>query len=99
MPADVDDFDRDPMVLNLSDFCQPDIDARTPVVQPQTDLDEIAGRQLIGRRHLGSGFIDSQHAAVGLELLMDSREHTVDRQVGNGPAALRFSKCHSVKTG
>lgn len=99
MPAHVDDFNGDPVVLNASDFCQSDIDARAPVVQPQTDLDEIAGSQLIWRRHLGGGFIDSQHAAVGLELPMDSREHAVNREVGNGPAGLRFPKCHSVKIG
>jgi hypothetical protein len=30
---------------------------------------------------------------------MDSREHAVNREVGNGPAGLRFPKCHSVKIG
>ena len=99
MPADVDDFDRDPMVLNLSDFCQPDIDARAAVVQPQADLDEITGSQLIGGGHLGGGVTDSQHASIGFEPPMDSREHAVDREIGNGPATLRFSKCHGVRTG
>lgn len=99
MPAHMDDFNGDPVVLNLSDFCQPNIDARAPVVQPQADLDEITGSQLIWGGHLGRGLIDSQHTAVGFELPMHSCEHAVDRQVGNGPATLRFSKCHGVRTG
>ena len=94
--ANVDDFDGDPMILNLPDFGQADIDAGTAVVQPQTNLDKITGNQLVGSRHLRAGFIDSQDAAVRLELPMHPGEHTVDGQVGNRPAGLMLSYLHGV---
>jgi hypothetical protein len=91
LPAYVNDFDRNPMVLNLPDFSQPDVDAGTSVIQPQTNFDEVAGGQLIGGGHLRARLVDFQDAAVGLELSVHSCEHTVDRKIGNGPARLRVS--------
>jgi hypothetical protein len=50
--TDMNDFNRDPMILNLPDLGQTYIDAGTPIVQPQTNLDEVALGQLVRSRHL-----------------------------------------------
>jgi hypothetical protein len=92
----LDDFNGDPMILNLPDFRQADRDTRTAVVQPQTDFDKITGNQLIRRSHLGAGFIDSQHAAVCLKLPMYAGEHAVDREIRNGPTGQLLSYRHKV---
>lgn len=52
MPADMDDFYSDPVVLNLPDLGQADLNARTPIVQPQTNFDKVTRSQLIRGSHL-----------------------------------------------
>jgi hypothetical protein len=48
----MNDFNGDPMILNLPDLGQTYIDACTPIVQPQTNLDEVALDQLVRSSHL-----------------------------------------------
>ena len=48
----MNDFNGDPMILNLPDLGQTYIDAGTPIVQPQTNLDEVALDQLVRSGHL-----------------------------------------------
>ena len=50
--ADMDDFNSNPVILNLPDLGQADLNARTPIVQPQTNLDKVTGNQLIRGSHL-----------------------------------------------
>ena len=94
VPIYLDDFNGDPMILNVPDLRQADGDTRTVVVQPQTDLNKVTGNQLIRGSNLGARFIDFQHTAVRLELPMYAGEHAVDRQIRNGPTALLLSYRH-----
>ena len=48
----MNDFNGNPMILNLPDLGQTYIDAGTPIVQPQTNLDEVALDQLVRSSHL-----------------------------------------------
>ena len=97
MPAHMDDFNRNPMMLYLPDFSQADMDAGTSVVQPQTHFDKITRRELIRGSHLGTRFIDSQHATVCLKLAMHAGEHAVNGEIRNSPTGQLLSDSHSVK--
>jgi hypothetical protein len=52
VPAHMDDFNGNPMILNLPNLGQADVDAGAPIVQPQANLDKIAGNQLVRSSHL-----------------------------------------------
>ena len=95
----MDDFNSDPVILNLPDFGEADMDARAPIVQPQPNLDKITGVQRIRGSDLGAGFVDLEHAAIGFQLPMHTGQHAIDRQIWNGPTGLVFSHPHDVKTG
>jgi hypothetical protein len=52
VPVHMNDFNGDPMILNLPDLSQANVDAGAVIIQPQTNLDKIAGCQLIWSRDL-----------------------------------------------
>ena len=99
MSVHVDDFNGDPVILNLSDFGQTDMDARASIVQPQPNLDKVTGVQRIRSGDLRAGFVDLEHAAIGFQLSMHTGQHAIDRQIGDGPTGLAVSRSHDVKTG
>lgn len=84
------------MVLNLSNFCEADIDARVFVLQPEPQLHKVAGIQQIGRSHLRVGLGEFQDTPVSLETTVDADQHAVDRKIRDGPAGLMFPQCHDV---
>ena len=47
LPVHVNDFNGDPMILNLPDLSQANVDAGAVIIQPQTNLDKIAWGQLV----------------------------------------------------
>ena len=99
MSVHMDDFDGDPVILNLSDFGETDMDARASIVQPQPNLDKVTGVQRIRSGDLRAGFIDLEHAAIGFQLSMHTGQHAIDRQIWNRPTGLMISHSHDVKTG
>jgi hypothetical protein len=95
----MDDFYGDPMILNLPDFGEPDMDARAPIVQPQSNLDKVTGVQRVRGSDPRAGFVELEHAAIGFQLSMYTGQHAIDRQIWNGPTGLLISYSHDVKTG
>ena len=47
VPVHMNDFNGDPMILNLPDLSQTNVNAGAVIIQPQTNLDKIAGCQLV----------------------------------------------------
>jgi hypothetical protein len=87
---DLDDFDRDPMILNPPDFCQTDVYTCGLIVQPETNFNKVAWNQQVGRRNLCPGFIEREYTPVGFELLVHSCQHAVNCQIWSRPTGLLF---------